>query len=464
MFLTFLGGAGTVTGSKTLVEAGAPGEEQRVLIDCGLFQGPREIRERNWETFPIDPATVQAVILTHAHLDHCGYLPALVREGFAGPVYCSPNTADLVPIILRDSAKLQEEDTAWARTKGFSRHADPRPLYDATDAEHAIALLRPIQFGIDITPIPSLTARLAPAGHILGSSTITLVDQLRQRTVVFSGDLGRGNHPLLEGPQPPEDADAVVIESTYGDREHGDVEAEIDEMAAAITRTLHRGGTVVIPAFAVDRTEVLLIALRRLQDQQRIPMAQISVDSPMALAALRVYVQAIRDHDPEILTAIDAEGPEAIDLPNLDEATTREQSMALDSGGPRIIISASGMASGGRVTHHLKAALPDRRNTILLVGYQAVGTPGRLLLDGVHELKIHGQYVPVRAEIAEIEAFSVHAGPQELVDWIAGTREPPAQVFVNHGEPEAAEALADRIRDQLDVAVVMAQPGDRVRI
>jgi metallo-beta-lactamase family protein len=464
MFLTFIGGAGTVTGSKTLVEVGAPGEEQRLLVDCGLFQGPREIRGRNWEGFPVDPATISAVVLTHAHLDHCGYLPALVREGFAGPVYSSPNTADLVPIILRDSAKLQEEDTAWARKKGFSRHADPRPLYDAADAEEAISLLQPVEFGVDFTPIPSCTAQLAPAGHILGSSVVTLVDELRHRTVVFSGDLGRGNHPLLESPDPPFDADAVVIESTYGDRQHGDVQAEIDEMADAITRTLRRGGTVVIPAFAVDRTEVLLVALRRLQDQQRIPFAPIAVDSPMALAALRFYIQAIRDHDPEIRTAITAEGTAAIDLPNLDEATTREQSMALDSGGPRIIISASGMASGGRVTHHLKAALPDRRNCVLLVGYQAVGTPGRMLLDGVHELKIHGQYVPVRAEIVEIEAFSVHAGARELIGWLAGTREPPQQVFVNHGEPEAAEALAARIREQLDVAVDVAVSGERVRI
>jgi len=465
MLLTFLGGVGTVTGSRTLVEpesgAGASG---RLLIDCGLFQGPREVRGRNWEPFPIDPATIDAVILSHAHLDHCGYLPALVRDGFSGPVHCSPNTAALVPIILRDSARLQEEDAAWARRKGFSRHADPRALYDAEDAEAAIALLQPVEFGHEFTPVPGLVARLDVGGHILGSSTVTLTETSRERTVVFSGDLGRGNHPLLRPPAPPCAADAIVLESTYGDRSHADVDAELDEMARVITRTLKRGGTVVIPAFAVDRTEVLLRALHTLLIQQRIPLAPIHVDSPMALAALRVYLDAIRDADPEILPSILAEGPEAIDLPHLHEATTPEQSMALDRGGARIIVSASGMASGGRVTHHLKALLPDRDTCVLLVGFQAVGTAGRMLLDGAHEIKIHGQYVPVRAEIVEIEAFSVHADADELIAWLASCHPLPTQVFVNHGEPDAAAALADRVRRDLDIAVDVPEAGERVRV
>jgi metallo-beta-lactamase family protein len=465
VFLTFIGAAGTVTGSKTLVEIETGG---RFLVDCGLFQGPREVRARNWDPFPLDPRTLDCIVLTHAHLDHCGYLPALVRDGFDGPVYCSPNTARLVPIILRDSARLQEEDTEWARKKGFSRHTDPQPLYGIEDAEQAIFLLRPVEFGETFVPAPGATGRLEPGGHILGSSIVTITEsateQREAHTVVFSGDLGRGNHPLLDEPAPPLDADAVVVESTYGDRAHGDVQAEIDEMAAAITRTLKRGGTVVIPAFAVDRTEVLLRALRTLQDQQRIPIAPIHVDSPMALAAMRVYIEAIQDGDPEITSAVVAEGPDAIDLPNLHEATTPEHSMALDRGGARIIISASGMGSGGRVTHHLKALLPDRDNTVLLVGFQAVGTPGRMLLDGAHEIKIHGQYVAVRAEIVEIEAFSVHADAGELVDWLRSCTEPPRQVFVNHGEPQAAEALATRIRQELDVAAVVPAAGERVRV
>ena len=345
MFLTFIGAAGTVTGSKTLVETGGG----QFLMDCGLFQGPRVIRARNWDAFPVPPADLVAVILSHAHLDHCGYLPALVREGFAGPVYCSPNTAALVPIILRDSAKLQEEDTAFARRKGFSRHAQPKALYDLEDAERAIGLLRPIEFGAPFRPAADATARFDPGGHILGSSITTITDETRGTTVVFSGDLGRGNHPLLRAPAPPATANAIVVESTYGDREHEDVEQEMDRMASAITRTLKRGGTVVIPAFAVDRTEVLLKALRSLQDQQRIPVAPIHVDSPMALAALRVYVDAIADGDPEISSATIAEGPRTIELSNLHEATTPQDSMALDRGGARIIVSASGMGSGGRV-------------------------------------------------------------------------------------------------------------------
>jgi metallo-beta-lactamase family protein len=460
MYLTFLGAAGTVTGSKTCVEAGTG----RLLVDCGLFQGPREVRARNWEPFPFDPADLSSIILSHAHLDHCGYLPALVRDGFEGPVFCSPNTAALVPIILRDSARLQEEDTAFARKRGYSRHAQPRPLYDIEDAEHAIGLLAPTQFGTPFTPVDGVVARVDPGGHILGSSVVTVTDEAATRTVVFSGDLGRGNHPLLRPPAPPAEANAIVVESTYGDREHEDVEQEMDQMAATITRTLKRGGTVVIPAFAVDRTEVLLKALRTLQDQQRIPVAPIHVDSPMALAAMRIYVEAIQDGDPEITQAVIAEGPDAIDLPNLHEATSPQESMALDRGGARIIISASGMASGGRVTHHLKALLPDRDNTILLVGYQAEGTPGRMLSDGARELKIHGQYVAVRAEIVEIEAFSVHADASELVDWLMSSPTKPTQVFVNHGEPKAAQSLANRIREEWDVAVIVPHPHERIYV
>jgi metallo-beta-lactamase family protein len=449
-----------VTGSKTCVETA----QGRFLVDCGLFQGPREVRARNWEPFPLDPSDLASVILSHAHLDHCGYLPALVRDGFTGPVYCSPNTAALVPIILRDSARLQEEDAAFARKKGFSRHAQPKPLYGVDEAEHAIEMLTPVEFGVEFVPVDGVTAHLDPGGHILGSSIVTVTDVGAQRTVVFSGDLGRGNHPLLRPPTPPCDANAIVVESTYGDREHEDVERELEEMATVITRTLKRGGSVVIPAFAVDRTEVLLKALRSLQDQQRIPVAPIHVDSPMALTGLRIYLDAITDGDREINAATIAEGPGAIDLPNLHEATTPQESMALDRGGARIIISASGMGSGGRVTHHLKALLPDRDNTVMLVGFQAHGTPGRMLADGVKEIKIHGQYVAVRAEIVEIEAFSVHADASELIDWLMSCSSKPTQVFVNHGEPESSRVLANRIREEWDVAAIVPQPGERIYV
>jgi metallo-beta-lactamase family protein len=459
MFLTFLGGVGTVTGSKTLVET----EDGRFLVDCGLFQGPREIRERNWQPFPIAPERIDAVVLTHAHLDHVGYLPALVHDGFTGPVYCTPNTAELAAIIMRDSARLQEEDTTFARKKGFSRHAQPRPLYDSADAEQAITQLQPIEFGTPFTPIPNVTGRFDPGGHILGSSITTITD-VRGRTTVFSGDLGRDVHPLLVEPMHPLNADAIVVESTYGDRQHEDLDAEIEEMAAAITRTVKRGGSVVIPAFAVDRTEVLIKTLRDLQDQHRIPLAPIHVDSPMALAALRVYRQAIANADPEIRSSAIAQGTDIIDLPNMHEATTPQESMALDRGGAQIIVSASGMGTGGRVVHHLKALLPDNDNTVILVGYQAVGTLGRALQDGATQVKVHGQYVKVRAEIVTVGAFSVHADADELIDWIRSADRLPSQVFINHGEPEASAALASRIAQTFDIVAVVPTPGERVAV
>jgi metallo-beta-lactamase family protein len=450
-----------VTGSKTLVRLDSGGA---FLVDCGLFQGPRALREQNWQPLDLGGRLPTSVVLTHAHLDHCGYLPALVRQGFSGPIHCTANTAELTAIVLRDSARLQEEDAAFAARKGFSRHADPRPLYDVADAERAIAALRPVPYGTDVAVAPGAVARLHPAGHILGSATVHVREESTGRTLMFSGDLGRGSHPLLRPPAPPAAADTLVVESTYGNRVHGDVDDEIQEMADVISRTLRRGGTVVIPAFAVDRTEILLRSLRTLQDQQRIPVAPISVDSPMALAALGVYRRAIADADPEVNSATIAEGTSAIDLPNAQEATTREESMALDAGGARIIVSASGMASGGRVTHHLKALLPDPANAVLLVGFQAAGTPGRMLLDGARELRIHGRTVPVRAEVAEIEAFSVHADAGELVDWIRSAECVPERVALNHGEPASTAALAERISRELGLTVVLPHLGEEVLV
>lgn len=459
MFLTFLGAADTVTGSRTLAESGG----QRVLVDCGMFQGPRDLRRRNWDPFPVAPASIDAVLLSHAHLDHCGYLPALVRDGFAGPVYCTGNTAELAAIVMRDSARLQQEDTDYARRKGFSRHAEPRALYGPEDAEAAIERLHALPMNIDSTVAPGVVARFEPAGHILGSS-VTTIRTVDGASVVFSGDLGRGNHPLLVEPADPPSADVIVVESTYGDRAHADFDAQIDIMAAAITRTIHRGGTVVIPAFAVDRTEVLLKTLRDLQGQHRIPHVPIHVDSPMALAAMRVYRRAIESGDPEIRSSAIAAGPDIIMPPNVAEAVTPEQSRALDAGGARIIVSASGMGTGGRVVHHLKAMLPDRANCVILAGYQAVGTRGRTLVDGAREVKIHGRYVPVRAEIVDVGAFSVHADADELVAWVSRARPAPTQVLINHGEPDAAAALARRIRDELDIVAVVPRPGERIAV
>lgn len=459
MRVSFLGAAGTVTGSRFLVQT----DSGRMLVDCGLFQGPRAIRRRNWDEFPVEPASIDAVVLTHAHLDHCGYLPALVARGFRGPVYCSPNTAHLVPIILRDSARLQEEDTAYARKSGYSRHPEPRPLYGIEDAEAAIALLAPQDFGRSFDICPDLACELDSAGHILGSSIATVIESApggRGARVVFSGDLGRGTHPLLNGPRPPRDPDVVVMESTYGNRDHADVDAEMDEMATEITRTIEQGGTVVVPAFAVDRTEVLLDALGRLMDQHRIPRVPIHVDSPMALAAMQVYRQAISRGDAEISTPTLAEGPDRIDPRYLHQAHSPDDSKLLDVPGAKIIVSASGMGSGGRVTHHLKYFLPHPNNCVLLVGYQAFGTPGQQLRDGAHSIRIHGQDVPVRARIVDIEAFSVHADADELLAWLAASRERPRSVYLVHGESEAAEHLAARIREALEVPAFVAVDGE----
>lgn len=461
MFLTFIGGAGTVTGSKTLVEF----EGHRVLVDCGLFQGASEDRARNWAQFPIDPAEVDAVLLTHAHLDHCGYLPALVRDGFDGPVYCTAATAQLAAIVLRDSAHLQVEDAEWARRKGFSRHADPRPLYDSDDAERAIELFEAKPFHVEFELFPGVFAELEPSGHILGSAVLRLREAgERPRTVVFSGDLGRPSHPLLVAPHAPADADAVIIESTYGDRVHEDLTEGMEKLAAAITRTIKRGGTVVIPAFAVDRTEVLLKALKDLEDQQRIPRTAIFVDSPMALATLSVYREAIEAGEPEFRSEVLAAGVGVLDLQDLHEAHTPQESMQLDHGGPKIIVSASGMAAGGRVVHHLKALLPDARNTVILVGFQAFGTHGRALAEGAAQLKIHGQYVKVRAEVVEVPVFSVHGDADELMAWLRSAGQVPQNVFVVHGEIGSSTIFANRVCEELDVCAVVPKPGERVRV
>lgn len=461
MFLTFIGGVGTVTGSKTLVEIGG----RKLLVDCGLFQGSSEDRAKNWDEFPINPAEIDAVILTHAHLDHCGYLPALVRDGFAGPVYCTRATAALVDVVLRDSAHLQEEDAAYARKKGYSRHAVPRALYDTRDAEAAIALLKSVPVHSAFELWPGAMAELEQSGHILGSAILRLSESGdRPRTVVFSGDLGRPTHPLLVPPHAPADADAVVIESTYGDRVHEDVARGLGQLADTITRTIARNGTVVIPAFAVDRTEVLLNALRQLQEQQRIPIVPIHVDSPMALATLKIYTDAINAGDPEFRREIVAQGADLLSLPNLHETRTPQESMELDRGGARIIVSASGMAAGGRVVHHLKALLPDSRNSVVLVGFQALGTLGRMLDDGAAQVKIHGQYVKVRAEIVSIPVFSVHGDSDELMDWLKSAGRVPETVFVVHGELGSSSLFARRVTQELDVAAVVPKPGERVRV
>lgn len=453
--LTFLGASGTVTGSRFLVETA----RSRVLVDAGLYQGLRELRRRNWDPFPVDPATLDAVVLTHAHLDHTGYLPRLVREGLDAPVVCTEGTARLTDIVLRDSAHLQEEDAAYANDRGFSKHRPALPLYDATDVEKTLPLLRPVPFDDPVPLTEDTSVTLRSAGHILGAAS-ALVEAGGTRTL-FSGDLGRPRHPVVGPPQDPPAADVVVVESTYGDRRHPPPAADV--LADAVRRTIGRGGSVLIPAFAVDRTELVLLRLGRLMRDSLVPTVPVYVDSPMALAALDVY----RD---VLATAGDRAGDEPVDartfgVPDLRVVHEAVASERLNRPGrPCIIISASGMATGGRVLHHLAAQLPDRRNCVVLTGYQAVGTRGRALVQGARQLKIHGRYVPVRAEVVDDPEFSVHADADEILRWLGRLPREPQAVYVVHGEPEAAAALADRITEDLGWLAVAPRYLERVRL
>jgi metallo-beta-lactamase family protein len=451
--LTFLGAAGTVTGSKTLLAT----PDARVLVDCGLFQGERELRRRNWQPLPIDPDALHAVALTHAHLDHCGYLPKLHAEGFTGPTYTTSATAELAAIVLMDSAHLLEEEARHASTYGWSKHPVPLPLYDQPAAARAISHLTPVEFRTDKEIAPGLSATWHPAGHILGSATITF--DVSGTRVLFSGDLGRSQHPLLHAPDPPDDATVVVVESTYGDRVHP--ELDLQSLADVINRTVARGGSVLVPAFAVDRTEVVLAALDELRRAGRIPAVPVVLDSPMALRALDVYRAAIS------AGSLDSRpgAAQRFDLRDVQALATVEESRRMNSPDyPCIIISASGMATGGRVLHHLRHQLPDPRHTVLLAGYQAAGTRGRALLEGARTVKLFGQYVPVRAEIAQVQGLSVHADVEEILSWLGRMSSAPEVCFVTHGEPTSSARLRDRIEQELGWTAVVPRSGERVLV
>lgn len=452
--LDFLGAAGTVTGSRSLITT----DDARVLVDAGLFQGLRQLRQRNWEPFPVPAEQLDGVAISHAHLDHSGYLPALARQGYRGPVFATAGTTALAGIVLTDSAHLLAEDAEHARAKGYSKHDPPLPLYTDADVESALGLFRPVAYGTEFDLTGGLTGTLAPAGHILGSASVHIrLDD--GRTLLFSGDLGRPHHPLLRPPAAPAAADIVVVESTYGDRHH---ERDGRNLGAAIVRTVKRGGSVIIPAFAVDRTEVILMELRRLREAGEIPAVPVYADSPMALAALRVYRDAVRDHAPEIRSDIELDD-DLFDPGDLHELRTVEQSKTInDPSWPCIIVSASGMASGGRVLHHLAGLLPDPANTVILAGYQAVGTRGRDLLDGVQAVKIHGRYVPVRAEVVDVPMFSVHADADEILAWLGSSPSRPEVCYVVHGEPQAAGTMAKRIHAELGWTAVVPRMGERV--
>lgn len=454
--LTFLGATRTVTGSRFLVADSAGGQ---TLVDCGLYQGLRELRRRNWAEANPPADTINSVVLTHAHLDHSGYLPALVRQGYPGSITCTQGSADLATIVLRDSAHLQEEDARVAREKGYSKHDPPMPLYDSSDAEQAITRFEAHGFGQSVELTSRARVTLHRAGHILGSASAHV--EVGETSVLFSGDLGRPAHPLLLEREDPPAAHTVVIESTYGDREHPQPQPiEDTPLAQAIRRTIGRGGTVVVPAFAVDRTEIILAELAQLVEQGSIPRVPVYVDSPMALASLEAYRRAaghgeLRDG---VLDQID----QALDL---RAASSVDESIELnDPKHPCIIISASGMASGGRVVHHLQHLLPDPRNSVVLTGYQAVGTRGRALQDGAMTLKMYGRYVSVRAEIVKDEHYSVHADASELVDWLRAIPEPPQAVYIVHGEENSSLALAQRLEQETGWCVVVPKLGEKVRL
>jgi metallo-beta-lactamase family protein len=433
--LQFLGAARTVTGSRFLVDT----PRARVLVDCGLFQGLKELRLRNWERFPVDPRSVHAVVLTHAHLDHSGYLPALVRDGFEGPVFCTRNSAALCGILLPDSGRIQEEDAAYANRKKFSKHEPALPLYTETDARAALARLHVVRFGEPIE-LGALRARFAPAGHILGAASVELRDA--SGTALFSGDLGRSDDLLMPPPAPPGDADWIVMESTYGDRSHGERDP-LQAIAALLRRTCERGGVLLIPSFAVGRAQTLLYCLHEIFARGMHPRVPVFVNSPMATDVSALYEQF---HDYHRLSQ--AEVATMCDAAEFVRSVEESRELAARKG-PHVVISASGMATGGRVLHHLRALAPDPRNTILMPGFQAAGTRGADLVAGAPAIKIHGEYVPVRAEVVQLDLLSAHADREDLCAWLGAAPRSPRRVFLVHGEPAAADALRRTLKGRL---------------
>ncbi len=456
--LTFLGAAGSVTGSRFLVDT----PEQRVLVDCGLYQGAKELRQRNWSGLGVDPSSIDAVVLTHAHIDHCGYLPVVVRDGFSGPVYCSSDTAALLQIMLPDSGRLAQEEARSANRRGYSRHDPALPLFTEADARRALASIVAVPYGEERAQ-SGWSFRLGRAGHILGSAWVRIhIDGERNRSIVFTGDLGRPCHPLLLPPDSRPDVDVIVSESTYGDREHDTVDPA-EQLGEVISRTISRKGSVIIPAFAVDRTDVVLFHLGRLAASGAIPEVPVWLDSPMASAALAVYrdafVNGSADVRPELV------GTDPLWVPGLKVVRSVDESKRLnDDDRPMIIISASGMLTGGRVIHHVAHRISDSRNTIALIGYQAAGTRGSRLVAGERTLKMLGRYWPVRAEVPLLTAMSTHADRSELVGWIRGSGARPDVVYAVHGEAESSAGLESAVTRELGWTAVAARLDERVRL
>jgi metallo-beta-lactamase family protein len=440
--LTFLGAARTVTGSKYLVEHAGT----RVLFDCGLFQGLKELRLRNWEDFPVAPDSIHSVVLTHAHLDHVGYLPRLIAQGFRGPVFCTAGTADLCRLVLPDSGRIQEEDARQANKHGYSKHATALPLYDETDALRALTHLQPIPYQQTTEVASGVTIEMSPAGHLLGSAYV-LARLAGGPAILFGGDLGRYGRPVLPDPSAAAAADIVLVESTYGDRDHAP-DDDGEALAEVIRDTVRRNGKLVIPAFAIGRVEELLYWVRRLERAQRIPVLPVYVDSPMATEALRFYTARVAELDPDMRPA--QKEVHTFATARFQTIASPQQSKELTaSRRAAIVISSSGMATGGRVLHHMARALPDAKNTVLFVGYQAAGTRGRQLVDGAREVKIHGQFIPVAARVAKIDSMSAHADRGEILRWLGTLPAAPRRLCLVHGEPEPMDDLKGLIVNRL---------------
>lgn len=438
--LTFHGAAETVTGSKYLIEDG----DTQVLIDCGLFQGLKDLRLKNWDRLPFDTHTLDAIVMTHAHIDHLGFLPRVVKFGYRGPIYATPATVDLSGIMLFDSARNQEDDADYANQKQFSKHHPALPLYDSVDVEETLRLLEPVERGEWFCAAGQIWCRFHDAGHLLGSSMIEV--EIRSQTpplrILFSGDVGRYDAPLYHDPHAPPQCDYLICESTYGDREHEEVDV-FDELAKSVNAAIARGGVILVPAFAVGRAQQLIYLLQVLIASNKIPELPIYLDSPMSVKANQVYLQHSNEHD--LIEAARAATGVGLKARNVHCTPTAEESKRINQvHGPAVIISSSGMMTGGRILHHLRQRLPDSRNTVLLGGFQAIGTRGRQLQDGAKFIRIHGQDVPVRARVLGISGLSGHAGHRELIRWLEPLVK-PRRVFFTHGEKVSAEAMADEL-------------------
>lgn len=459
--LSFWGAAGTVTGSKYLIES----DRARVLIDCGLFQGGHDLRERNWQEPPFNAAAVDAVILTHAHIDHTGYLPRFVRHGFRGPLFCSRGTADLLKILLPDAARLQEEDADYRNRHKLTKHLPALPLYTEKDAREALKLITVVSNKGEVVNVAKgITAEFRIAGHILGSSQVLVrADGEQPRSLLFSGDLGKYDQPIIRDPVAPPACDYLVVESTYGDRLH-DPEEPKDALERIIRHAADHNSAVLIPAFAVGRAQEILYLIRELENEKRIPILPVCLDSPMAAAATQAYARRTEEQDQDYADALKT-NPTPLRTHSMLACSTRQESKRLnDFKDARVIVAASGMMSGGRILHHALRLLPDETATVVFVGYQAAGTLGRRVADGQKQVKVLGQWIPVRCRIEKIGGLSAHADWKEVVRWLEGMPSAPRRVFVTHGEPEAATAMARHIRERFGWETEVPQYGEKFEL